>query len=76
MTMYRITERAGPFVAGVRVTGIAPGPDGLRRVELSDAAAQFDLVTGAIEEDRPAARTKRPAREPLPVADGEPAAGK
>jgi hypothetical protein len=49
MKTYTLTDRSGPYVAGIRVAGLTPSSDGKLRIELSDDQALFDLNTGAIE---------------------------
>lgn len=48
MKTYLITDRAGPYVAGMRVAGIEPGNDGRRRIDLCDASALYELQIGSI----------------------------
>ncbi len=60
-TTYRVTDKAGPKVAGRRVQ---PG----ETIELTENAARGELLAGAIVPTDPA-----PATDPAPTAD-EPAA--
>ena len=64
MKTYVITDRAGPYVAGRRVSGMAADPDGKRRISLAPDVAEFDLGTGALAEDSPEKIAPTPGRLP------------
>lgn len=57
---YEITDRAGPYVAGIRVAGLVADSDGKKRLDLTEAEAHFDLHTGALSLPQP---TPTPVRK-------------
>lgn len=67
MKTYVITDRAGPYVAGMRVAGIPADADNMRRVSLPPDMAEFDLGTGALAEDQQEAPAPKPDRIPRAV---------
>lgn len=78
---YRVTETAGPYVAGKRVpfvtvTERGPGGDEVRRevpdpefrLQLTEAQARYELMNGTIEEVEPAQADIAPEVPPAEAA--------